>query len=190
MKQELKARLFLAVIILALVGVSFSYLFGTNPTTKKPAQTAPKSAINEGAEVLINGFHANSNEVGKESWNLNAKKAEVSKSTGVAKLQDLEGNYNTSRGKSLVLHADEGTYDAASKAVTLSGRNNGVTVTSGDGYTVSSDNISWDNTRKQLRTTSVVTVKGKNIKIEGKGLVANTDQQELRITDGVKTTFH
>jgi lipopolysaccharide export system protein LptC len=51
------------------------------------------------------------------------------------------------------------------------------------------ENLNWNNDKKELRTEDKVKLSGRNIKIEGKGLVARSDLQEVRITNGVKTTF-
>jgi lipopolysaccharide export system protein LptC len=52
-----------------------------------------------------------------------------------------------------------------------------------------SPTLAWDGIKQELSTKDNVTLSGKNIKIEGKGMVARSDLQEVKITNGVKTTF-
>jgi LPS export ABC transporter protein LptC len=187
MKYAFRAKIFLALVIAALVSASIAFLLDS-PTLKRA--TAPTKEIKqEQAEVMIDGFRFAKTEEGKDNWELVAKKAEVEKDTGRAKLQDLEATFNAKGGMVMKLKADRGTFDSSTKAVSVGSTGNPVTVESSSGYKMSVRDMSWDDKRQELSTSKGVTLTGKNIKIEGKGMVARTDLQEIRITDGVKTTF-
>jgi LPS export ABC transporter protein LptC len=188
MKHAFRAKIFLAAAILALVVVSIVYLVG-NPGLKKAARAPVKDAKQDQAEVVIDGFHFAKNDGDKENWDLKARKAEMKKDSKTAELEDLEAVLCAKNGTKLNLKADSGTFDTESKSVKLSGKEKGVVITSNSGYRVSTQSLDWNDKKKELRTDDPVTLHGKNIMIEGKGMVARSDLQEVRINNGVKTVF-
>jgi LPS export ABC transporter protein LptC len=188
MKHAFRAKIFLAATFLALVVASIVYLVG-NPGLKK-AQAPVKDVKQVQAEVVIDGFHFAKNDGDKENWDLKARKAEMKKDSKVAELEDLEAVFCAKNGTTLNLKADSGMFDTQSKSVKLSGdEKNGVVITSNSGYRMSTRNLDWNDKEKKLSTDGVVTLRGKNISIEGKGMVARSDLQEVRINNGVKTVF-
>jgi len=187
MRRASKAKLFLATVILSLVAASVVYLAGS--PVHKTRQSPVKEVKLDQAEVVIDGFHFAKSDTDKGGWVLDAKKAEVTKETGKAKLRDLQGRYSGKDGMVLTMNADEGMFDTGTKAISLTGRANDVTVKSSNGYSMSARELSWDDVKKELTTDNKVVIKGDNIKIEGKGLVARSDLQEVRITNGVRTEF-
>ena len=182
-----KASFFLAVIILALVAVSIGYLVHT-PGLKKPS-AAVKDVKVDKAEVLIDGFRFAKSESNNDNWELLAKTAEMKNDTGLAMLNDLEATFTGRNGTVLKLRADQGTFDSKSKSVTLGRQEKDITITSNNGYKMTVKDLNWDDGKKEMRTDNMVRLEGKNIKIEGKGLITKTDLQEVRITNGVKTVF-
>ncbi len=170
-----------------MVAASVIYLVDS-PGMKRPVAPA-KELKTDQAEVVIDGFHFAKSETEKVSWELSAKKAEVGKDTGKAKLQELQAVFNGRNGMVLNLLADEGVFDTNSKDVRLTRKNNDVTVTSNNGYRICAKDLCWDNGKKELSTQNGVTINGDNMKTEGKGLVARSDLQEVRILHGVRTEF-
>ncbi|HLB24992.1 MAG TPA: LPS export ABC transporter periplasmic protein LptC [Nitrospirota bacterium] len=187
MKQVSRAKLFLILVILALLSASAAYMM-QNPGVRK-APVPVKQVKHDQTEVVIDGFRYARNDGGTENWELKARRAEMKKETGMANLRDLEATFSGNNGTVLTLKADEGTFDSNSKDVRLDGRGGGVTVTSNSGYTIDSESLSWDNEKRVLSTDDKVTLSGKNIKIEGRGLVARPDLQEVRFNNGVRTVF-
>ncbi len=114
----------------------------------------------------------------------------MKKDSGQADLTDLEAVYNAKNGIVLKLTADNGTYDSKAKRMKAIGKDKDeVVVTSSNGYRMTSPTLAWDGVKQELSTKDNVTLSGKNIKIEGKGMVARSDLQEVKIINGVKTTF-
>lgn len=188
MKHAVRVKLFLAATILALVVASIVYLVD-NPSLKR-AQAPAKQVKLDQAEVVMDGFHFAKQDGGKENWDLKARKAEMKKDSGMAELSDLDAVFSARDGSTLKLKADSGLFDTNSKAVRLrGGKGQSVVVTSDKGYRMSTKSLDWNAERKELSTDSLVTLRGKGLHIEGKGMVANSDLQEVRINNGVKTVF-
>jgi len=182
------AKLFLGLVIAALLTASTVYL-AESPRQKIPRLSARDIRINQ-AEVTIDGFRFANTESDKLSWQVTASKAEVKKDTGSAKLHDLEAVFNGKEGLVLTLKSDEGVFDAGTKAMSLQKCENDITVTSNNGCRMLAEDLKWDNTGKVLSTDKNVRIDFKNVTIEGKGMVAKADLQQVRINNGVKTVFN
>lgn len=187
MKHAVRAKLFLAATILALVVASIVYLVD-NPSLKRAPAPAKRVKLDQ-AEVVMDGFHFAKNEGDKENWELTAKKAEMKKDSGLAELSDLDAVFCSKDGTKLKLKADTGLFNTNTKAVKLKSKGQDVVITSDNGYRMSSKSLDWNADKKELSTNDVVTLRGKGVRIEGKGMVANSDLQEVKINNGVKTVF-
>ncbi len=187
MRTAARAKFFIAFSIMCLIGASIVFLAGTPGLKRPPAPT--KVVKMDQAEVSIDGFKFSHTEENKGNWDLKARTAYVRKDTGIANLNDLQAVFNAHDGSVITLKADNGTFDTNSKDVKLFRRDNDIKVTSDSGYEMYARNLSWNNEKKELRTEDQVRLSGRNIKIEGKGLVARSDLQEVKITNGVKTVF-
>ncbi|MGC2425347.1 MAG: LPS export ABC transporter periplasmic protein LptC [Nitrospirota bacterium] len=190
MKYAVRAKILLAITVFALLTVSAVFLIN-NPGLISPAPSAAKPQVRlDQAEVVIDGFKFAKNDGMGENWQLTARKALMQKASGQADLTDLEAVYNAKNGVVLKLTADNGTYDSKAKRMKAIGKDKDeVVVTSSNGYRMTSPTLAWDGVKQELSTKDNVTLSGKNIKIEGKGMVARSDLQEVKITNGVKTTF-
>lgn len=189
MKYAARAKIFLALTVITLLSVSAAFLV-KNPGLISAAPKKIKPNVNlDQAEVVIDGFKFARNDGAGENWELTAREATMKKSTGKARLTDLEAVYNAKNGTVLTLTADKGTYDSRTKRMKAVGNGRDVVITSNNGYRMTSPSLAWDGVEKELTTKDEVVLSGKNIKIEGKGMVARSDLQEVRITNGVKTIF-
>jgi len=187
MRFARRLKLFLGLCVFVLVAASAAFLT-VNPGKK--SSPAPVKAVDvEQAEVVINGFNFSKTEGDNSTWELFAKRAEVRKDTGLAKLEDLDAVIRAKDGSVFKLKADSGEFDTGTKKMMLTGGDKGVVVSSSNGYRMTLSDVRWDNDSKELSTDGRVTIDGNNMRIEGKGMVARTDLQEVRIVDGVKTVF-
>jgi LPS export ABC transporter protein LptC len=188
MRFARRLKLFLGLCVFVLVAASAAFLT-VNPGKKPPPAPPVKAVDVEQAEVVIDGFNFSKTEDDSSAWELFAKRAEVSKKTGMARLKDLDAVIRAKDGLVFNLKAENGEFDTATKKMRLTGGDKGVTVRSSNGYRMSLRDVRWDNDAKELSTDGRVTIDGSNIRIEGKGMVARTDRQEVRIVDGVRTVF-
>jgi len=187
MRFARRLKLFLGLCVFVLVAASAAFLT-VNPGKK--SSPAPVKVVDvEQAEVVINGFNFSKTEGDSSAWELFAKRAEVRKDTGLAKLEDMDAVIRTRDGSVFKLKADSGEFDTGTKKMRLNGGDKGVVVSSSSGYRMTLRDVRWDNDSKELSTDGRVTIDGNNMRIEGKGMVARTDLQEVRIVDGVKTVF-
>jgi len=189
MRYASRLKFVLVFLIAGLVVASVVYLVaGSHSSGKRQAAKAKEVKLDQ-AEVVIDGFRFSKTESEKVSWELTARKAEMKRDTGKAALSDLMATFNGKDGMVLTLRADQGSFDSNTKAITLSRKDKDVTITSNNGMEMCVRDLCWDDSKKELTSDSRVVLSGKNIKIEGKGLVARADLQEVRITDGVRTVY-
>lgn len=187
MKTAARAKFFIAFSITGLIAASILFLMD-KPGLKRPPAPSKEVKMDQ-AEVSIDGFRFSNTDNEKGNWDLTARKADVRKDTGIASLKDLQAIFNGNDGTVLTLKADSGTFDTNSKDVKLLSKDKDIKITSSSGYEMFAKNLRWDNDKKELSTDDVVKLSGRNIKIEGRGLVARSDLQEVKITNGVKTVF-
>jgi len=179
---------FLVLLMLGLVGSGAAFL--ATGSGKKPMRQEQKKVVNvDQAEVVVDGFRYSRTEEGRGGWEVRAKKAEMKNYSGRAKLDDLDAVFRSKDGTVFTMSAGEGTFDKNTKDVNLSGKDGDIKIKSSNGYDMTVKDVHWDDKKKQLTTDDKVTIKGSHMSIEGKGLVAGTDLQEVRITNGVKTVF-
>lgn len=187
MKTAARAKFFIVFSITCLIAASALFLMDKQGLKRPPAPS--KEVKTDQAEVSIDGFRFSNTDNEKGNWDLTARKAEVRKDTGIASLKDLQAIFNGNGGTVLTLKADSGTFDTNSKDVNLLSNDKDIKITSSSGYEMSAKDLRWDNEKKELSTNHFVKLSGRNIKIEGRGLVARSDLQEVKITNGVKTVF-
>jgi LPS export ABC transporter protein LptC len=187
MKTAARAKFLIVFSIACLIAASVLFLIEKPGLKRPPAPT--KEVKMDQAEISIDGFRFSNTDKEKGNWDLTARKADVRKDTGIASLKDLQAIFNGIDGTVLTLKADSGTFDTNSKDVKLFGENKDIRITSSSGYEMFAKNLRWDNEKKELSTDDFVKLSGRNIKIEGRGLVARSDLQEVKINNGVKTVF-
>jgi len=187
MKTATRAKFFIAISVTCLIAASIVFLAGT-PGLKRPAPPTKEVKMDK-AEVSIEGFRFSNSEKNKGNWEVVAKRADIRKDTGDANLEDIQAVFTGENGTVLTLESVEGMFNSNSKDVKLYPKDKNIKITTNNGYVMHAENLNWNNDKKELRTDDKVTLSGKNIKIEGKGLVARSDLQEVRITNGVKTVF-
>jgi len=190
MSGRTRFKLAFGAVVLALLAASGVYLSenpGINFADVKADNVDVKIAD---AEVVMDGFSFSKTEDGATGWRLDAKKAELHKESGLAKLEDLQAVYQSGNGRVLTLTADKGEFNTETRAMRLERVDKDVKLSSSDGYSMFLKDVEWDNKLRQLKTTGRVTIEGESLKLEGGGMVADADMEEIRIVDGVRTVFN
>jgi len=189
MSGRTRFKLTFGAIVLALLALSASYLArnpGINFADVKVDKVDVKVAD---AEVVMDGFSFSKTDEGATGWRLDAKKAELHKESGLAKLEDLEAVYESGNGTVLTLTADRGEFNTETRAMRLARVDKDIKLSSSEGYDMYLKDLEWDDKLRELKTKDPVVIKGDRLKLEGGGMVADADMEEIRIVDGVRTVF-
>jgi LPS export ABC transporter protein LptC len=190
MSRRDRFKVVFGVIVLALIIASAAFLFenpGINMADIKVSNVDVKVAD---AEVVMDGFSFSKTDDDSARWRLDARRAELKKDTGMARLEDLEAVFESDNGTVLTLTADRGEFDTATNSMRLSRVDNDIKVSSNEGYDMYLKDLEWDESVRELSTDNGVVIEGERGRLEGGGMVAKADMEEIRIVNGVRTTFN
>lgn len=141
----------LIVILLTLVFVKFRV---QNNTAEKPRR--PNGAE---AALSIKGFRHKATSEGRTSWILNAESARLFSDQNRAELSDVNMTFYTKDRKQMHLTAQNGEFDTNTRDISLMGSVTGRY----QGYTLTSENLHYNNESRIIYTNTHVKVKGKNL---------------------------
>jgi LPS export ABC transporter protein LptC len=167
--------LLLLVVILVIVRVS----------ANKP-KTLLK-ALENSVDLQIKGFVYTDVGKAKAKWEVKAETATYDKKQNLAVLERVKIKLITSDGKVFTMNADKGSIMTDKKTIEINGN---VVITSDDGDRFSTDYIKYDDAEKKFYTEAPVTMKNKQMKITGKGLVIYMNKGELNIPSMVKAIIN
>jgi len=189
MSRRTRFKLVFGALVLALLALSASYLVenpGIDFTEVKVENVDVRVAD---AEVVMDGFSFSKTDDEASRWRLDAKRAKLKKKSRIAKLEDLEAVYESGKGTVLTLTADRGIFNTETRAMRLSSVRRDIKVSSNDGYDMFLKDVEWDDEQGELKTEDKVVIQGERLFLEGGGMVADANMEEIRIVDGVRTVF-
>ncbi|MEK6678226.1 MAG: LPS export ABC transporter periplasmic protein LptC, partial [Nitrospirota bacterium] len=134
-------------------------------------------------------FHFTQAGKGKTDWEVKAVRAKLFKKENKAVLEDVVAVFTTSQGIRLELKGDEGLFNTESHDIYIRKRNNDIKIISSNGYTMTTDSLSWDNKKRVVATDDAVSIEGKEIRLKGKGLRINAISQELEVLSNVEAVI-
>ena len=101
--------------------------------------------------MTMDNFHFTQAGKGKTDWEVKAVRAKLFKKENKAVLEDVVAVFTTSQGIRLELKGDEGLFNTESHDIYIRKRNNDIKIISSNGYTMTTDSLSWDNKRGLLQ---------------------------------------
>jgi LPS export ABC transporter protein LptC len=144
----------------------------------------PSSA--EGKPVIsMSGFRLVESEAGRVAWSVEAKRADLLDNKE-ALLSEVEAVFHNPDGKTAALIGESGTIDTKSGNASVRGDGKDVRIVTSDGYLMTTDVLSWNAARRTVWTKDPFRVLGREIYVEGKGMRADVDLQELKVEGNVK----
>ncbi len=185
-KLRIGLILFLAGTILIAVTITYVNLkkkVNSSDTFKK------ESFPDKDADMTMDNFHFTQAGQGKSDWEVKAVRAKLFKKENKAVLEDVVAVFTTSQGVRLELKGDEGLFNTESHDIYIRKRNNDIKIISSNGYTMTTDSLSWDNKKRVVATDDAVLIEGKEIKLKGKGLRINAISQELEVLSDVEAVI-
>lgn len=115
-------------------------------------------------------------------WTLMARKADFIEGENMVKLSNITMMVQKNR---VVFYTDKGTYNLSNRNFTAEGP---IRAKAKD-YTITADSIDYEASSGDFKTEGHIEVEGKRFKIEGKGLMVDSEQK-VRILKDVKATFY
>lgn len=143
--------------------------------------------VKTGIDVSIENFHLIEEKEGKKQWELNADKAEIFNSKGITRLRNIRMIFFQESGNELSVSADRGIIQNSNNNVDLMGN---IKVTNLDGYKLRTEKLKWISDKKTIRTDGEVEISGVDLKITGKKMTVDVENEILEIYDGVKVLYY
>ncbi|MDA8082140.1 MAG: LPS export ABC transporter periplasmic protein LptC [Nitrospiraceae bacterium] len=134
-------------------------------------------------ESFLEGVRIIQKKDGKEIWVVTARRADITGNGDRANLSDIEVKV---REKGATITADKGLYDMKEKKLTITGP---VTARDKD-YTITARDVEFDNATGALKTDKDVRMEGKKFVLTGTGLLADNNEQKIRILKNVTATYN
>jgi LPS export ABC transporter protein LptC len=164
------------LLVLAVVLFSLYFLIVREEKISVPNPDQKGASYLEGVRIV-------NKKDGKKDWIVTAKRADIKENGDRAELSDLEV---TVQDKDIKIFADKGIYDMAGKKLTIIGP---VTARQKE-YTMTSEDMEFENSTGILKTDKKVRVEGKKFTLTGIGLHADNNEHKVRILKDVKATFY
>lgn len=174
----------LVLLVLASVYGIFSLLRGGE--IKVAEILRPRS----GARLLMamEGFRSAMSEGDRVVWSMRAGTADLYENRE-ARLHDIKIEYAASARGRVSLISDIGSMDMESGDAVLRSESREVRVVTADGYLLTTRFISWHAGAREVRTTGIFKLLGREIYLEGKGMTANLDDQTVVVNENVKAVL-
>lgn len=134
-------------------------------------------------ESFIEGLKIYHKINGKPLWVLSAKRADILEDGDRARLSGIQMNIED---RNMTIVAEKGDYELSSKQILIEGQ---VTATNPT-YSLTTENVEIDTAAGTLKTNGAVKIEGRKFNLQGRGMNIDNAEQKVRITDGVKATFH
>ncbi|MDI6785632.1 MAG: LPS export ABC transporter periplasmic protein LptC [bacterium] len=132
----------------------------------------------------INKFFLTETYKGKKVWEIKADNAKIFKNE--ARLKNIKIKFFLRKGDFFIILANEGKINTISKNFTISGN---VSVTSNKNLELKTDTLSWDSKKKEIYTSSTVSIAQDNFTITGEGLKLLPNNQKTEILHNTKITI-
>jgi LPS export ABC transporter protein LptC len=184
MKLSKKTIVISSVTIVSLI-VLVAILFIVRVNLNKPKPLL--KALQDSADLQIKGFVYTEVGAAKAKWEVKAETATYDKKQNLAVLKLVQIKFINSDGKIFKMNADKGLIITDKKIIEINGN---VIVTSDDGDIFYTDYLIYDDAEKKIHTDAPVTMKNKQMKITGKGLVIFMNKRELNIPSTVKAIIN
>jgi len=174
----LSSFVILSIISLAVL-VFIYYRAGKGPK--------PSFEQDERVQVKIEKIRYSGTKAGKVEWELEADSARRSKDEDLTTLENVKVTFYAKDGTSYVLTAREGRFREEAGEIIASG--DVVIVSSGDGYTIRTESLTYLVNDRKITTEERVKMTSAGIDLEGTGLVALVDRESFRLLKKVRAVF-
>lgn len=135
------------------------------------------------ARVKIEGIYLLEKVGNRKDLELHADSAVIYQGQDLIYLRNLQASFYPESGQLMRLKADSGKVDNLTKDMEISGN---VKVMRGDGISMMTETLHWDNSKREIRTQDPVRVHGDRLEVTGRGLVSKVDGDSLELKGPVK----
>ena len=180
------------LLIMLLFGALAAGLYGSyrvlrNTEFSMPAILQPP----QGKKLMVSmdGFRIVQTEDGRPAWSVTARSADLFENQE-ALLREVEVLFNNPDGRTAALIGETGTMDLKSGNASIRrSPSREVRVVTSDGYLLTTDMLFWKAADREVRTANPFKVLGKEIYIEGTGMTADVELENVVVDSNVKAVL-
>ncbi len=143
-----------------------------------------------GARLILSmdGFKSEMSENGKVTWRMTGRSADLYENKE-AKVQDVEIVFKNPGMGDAVLIGETGIMNTSSGNATIRGDTREVRIVTSDGYLLTTNSLSWKAEERVVRTTDPFKLLGREIYLEGRGILAKVDSNTIVVDNNVKAVL-
>ncbi len=163
------------VVLLSILAIAMLIVLGYKENGIKPYPSYKTSSMR--------GFHLTYKDGDKIKWELMSENATFPEGNKEVVLKDLTMRIHEYK---IALTGGSGIYNVQEKNLTI---NKPIEIVI-DGNKLTTDSLTWESDKGLISTKDPIKFEGKNFLIQGTGLIAKTQNQQIKILDNVKGTFY
>jgi LPS export ABC transporter protein LptC len=182
----LRSLFVLAVLGAVAAGLYGSYWLLRDADVSMPSLLQPA----QGKKLMISmdGFRLVQTENGRAAWSVTSSGADLFENQE-ALLRDVEVLFNDPKGRTAALLGETGTLDTTTGNASIRRGAGDVRVVTSDGYLLTTDTLFWRSADRVVRTPSPFKVLGREIYIEGTGMTADVELENVVVNSNVKAVL-
>lgn len=143
--------------------------------------------IEKGVGVEITKLHYSGVSRKGVTWEMDAERAQRIKGSDVTLIQGIKAVFHSKEGLPYTLTAADGRFNEADGSLDVKG---GVVLKSEAGDTLTTDNLHYAASTREITTSEPVTITQSSLKITGVGLHLDLDTGKVRILKDVKAVVN
>lgn len=174
----------LTIFCVSLVVTVTTYVVRSRRAAPPPPQKTP-STISK-ADLTIQTIHLVENRGGRTEWELDARTSESFRKEKITVLKDVKAKFYPVGHPVVHLSGREGRLKTDTKDMTINGD---VVIRSEAGYTLKTQKLRYDATKRWVDTDLPVELRREGIVIEGVGFSASIDGKIFTVHHDVKAMF-
>lgn len=159
-------------------------------STKKRGLSLIHASISGRPDVEMTDFRLFSTKGGRVEWEIQAKSSETFEQRHQTLLHDVQVTFHNTDGMSMMLQGEKGILDTASKDFQITNQKAPIQVSMNQDYHLYTSTLDWINESRQIRSAAPVRIQGPSRDIQGTGLLASPDLQEIQVLHDVVAHFN
>ncbi len=169
----MRSKFFVVLLTILAVGILIVLSYKENGIKTYPSYKTSS----------MRGFHLTHKDGNKIKWELISENATFPEGNREVILKDLTMKIHEYK---IALTGGSGTYNIQDKNLII---NRPIKIDI-DGNKLTTDSLMWNGDKELISTNDAIKFEGKNFLIEGIGLIAKTENQQIRILENVKGIFY
>lgn len=170
-------------ILLIIFYVSFNFWQKSNRRSSLD-ESKNNTLLMNNEDMRLEKIHLVEEKHGQKTWELEATQINQYQGHDLLILKDVKAKIFLKDGKIFDISGIEGKFYQDSKNIELSGD---VLLKSTDGYSLRTNSLFFDHSKKRVSTKDLVEIEDGRIKITGRGMVIDIEARILKLLSQVKT---